>query len=85
LITSRKRAPTILGLTLGDSYDYRVTVELIDGTTMSGKFLSAAKYEEGQVITVQGRRCLVSDVLPVPGTRPGAPRIVNVHCLAVDD
>lgn len=83
---SRKLLPTIApSLTLGDSYDYRVTVELINGQTMRGKFLSATRFEEGQVITVLGHRCLVSDVSPDPPTPPGRPQIVAVHCLAVDD
>jgi hypothetical protein len=68
-----------------DSYDYRITVELTDGKTMSSKFLSATKFEEGQVVTVQGKRCLVSDVTPAADGRPGPPHIVNVHCLAIDD
>ena len=34
----RQSVPTISrGLTVGDSYDYRVTVELINGRTKSGK------------------------------------------------
>lgn len=70
-------------MTLGDSYDYRVTVELINGRTMRSKFLSANRFEEGQVITVLGHRCLVSEVSPEPRT-PGRP-IVILHCLAVDD
>lgn len=82
----RQSVPTISrGLTVGDSYDYRVTVELINGRTKSGKFLSATRFEEGQVITVLGHRCLVSEVSPDLPTPPGRPRIATVHCLAVDD
>ncbi len=68
-----------------DPYDYRLTVEFKDGKTMSTKFLSAVEYEEGQLITIQAKRCLVSQVTPVSDARPGGPRIVNVHCLALDD
>jgi hypothetical protein len=72
-------------VTLGDSYDYRVIVESKDGKTMSGKFLSGTRFEEGQVITVHGQRCLVSQVMPEPHASSGKPQIVSLRCFAVDD
>lgn len=79
--------PTIsLRLAVDDPYDYRVTVELKNGQTMSAKFLSATRFEEGQVVTVQGKRCLVNEVSPPdPTIPPGERQIVTMRCFALRD
>jgi hypothetical protein len=70
----------------GDTYDYRITVESKDGKTMSAQLLSATRFEDGQVITVHGQRCLVSEVImPDPQAHPGRLQIVRLRCLSIDD
>jgi hypothetical protein len=85
LIPDRSGLSTIGIGVADDSYDYRITVELTDGKTMSAKFLSSTRFEEGQVITVHGRRCLVSEVRPDSQAASGGAQIVMLRCLAVDD
>jgi hypothetical protein len=64
-------------------FDYRITVEFGNREENHAR-VTEDRIEEGHVIEVGGRSCLVTTVAPDPQVNPGEPHIIFVHCQAVD-